>query len=61
MIIKNHASEIEKALHLDADSVIHEGNFIFSGKLNGNAVEITTKPVDEEQANIAITFVRFMD
>lgn len=61
MIIKNHANEIEKALHLDADSVIHEGNFIFSGKLDGNAVEITTKPIDEEQTKIKIAFVRFLD
>ena len=61
MIIKNQASEIEKALHLDADSVIHKGNFIFSGTLGGNAVEITTKPADEEQTEIKVTFVRFMD
>ena len=54
MKVTNHTTEIEKALHLDEGSVKHEGNFLFSGKLNGCKVMICTEPVDEMQNEISI-------
>ena len=54
MKVQNHTTAIEKALHLDEGSVKHEGNFLFSGKLNGCKVMICTEPVDEMQNEISI-------
>lgn len=41
-------------LHLEEGSTQHEGNFIFSGKLNGHYVMIMTEPTDEEQSEVNI-------
>jgi hypothetical protein len=54
MEVKNNATAIEKALHLDAGSCKHEGNFQFSATLNGHRVLVNTEPVDDEQENINI-------
>lgn len=54
MKVQNHTTAIEKALHLDEGSVKHEGNFLFSGKLNGYKVMICTEPADEMQNEISI-------
>ena len=48
MRVQNNSKAIKKALRLDADSVKHVGNFIFTGKLNGHDVTISTEPADED-------------
>lgn len=48
MRVQNDSKAIEKALRLDTGSVKHAGNFIFTGKLNGHDVTISTEPADEE-------------
>lgn len=61
MRVKNDIKEIEKVLHLDKGSTKHEGNFIFSGKLNGHGVMVITEPVDEEQSKINISSVEIAE
>ena len=48
MRVQNDSKALEKALRLDTGSVKHAGNFIFTGKLNGFDVTISTEPTDEE-------------
>lgn len=59
----NHSvtTEIEKALHLDEGSVKHEGNFFFSGKLNGHKVQICTEPADDDQESVNIYSIEIGD
>lgn len=54
MKVQNHTTAIENALHLDEGSVKHEGNFLFSGKLNGCKVMIGTEPIDDNLEEISI-------
>lgn len=61
MRVKNDIKEIEKVLHLDKGSTKHEGNFIFSGKLNGHKVMVITEPADEEQSKVNISSVEIAE
>lgn len=61
MKVTNHTTEIEKALHLDEGSVKHEGNFFFSGKLNGHKVQICTEPADDDQESVNIYSIEIGD
>ncbi len=54
MKVKNSATAIENALHLDSGSCRHEGNFQFSATLNGHRVLVNTEPIDDEQEYIEI-------
>ena len=61
MKVTNHTTEIEKALHLDEGSVKHEGNFFFSGKLNGHKVQICTEPANDDQESVNIYSIEIGD
>lgn len=61
MRVKNDIKEIEKALHLEEGSTQHEGNFIFSGKLNGHCVMVITEPADGEQNEINISSIEIAE
>ena len=50
MKVQNHTTAIENALHLDEGSVKHEGNFFFSGRLNGHKVQICAEPDDDQES-----------
>lgn len=54
MRVKNHTTAIENALHLDAGSCKHEGDFHFSATLNGHRVLVNAEPADDEQEYITI-------
>ncbi len=54
MKVENNATAIEKALHLDAGSCKHEGDFHFSATLNGHRVLVNTEPADNEYEFINI-------
>ena len=58
MILKNHASELEKAFDLDGGSVKHLYNFIFEGTKDGRTVTIYATPADETFETIEIQSVR---
>lgn len=58
MILKNHASEIEKAFELDGGSVKHLRDFIFEGTKAGRTVTVYTMPADEDFETIEIKSVR---
>lgn len=59
MKVQNDSKALEKALKLDADSVKHAGNFIFTCKLNGHDVTINTEPADEEFDTLNVLIVEF--
>lgn len=42
-------------------SVKHEGNFFFSGKLNGHKVQICTEPADDDQESVNIYSIEIGD
>ena len=54
MKVKSHAAAMENALHLDAGSCKHEGDFHFSATLNGHRVLVNAEPEDDEQEYITI-------
>lgn len=58
MILKNHASEIEKAFELDSGSVKHLRDFIFEGTKAGRTVTVYTMPADEDFETIEIKSVK---
>lgn len=61
MKVQNDSKALEKALRLDADSVKHAGNFIFTGKLNGFDVTISTEPADEEFDTLKVLKVEIVN
>ena len=54
MTVANHATEIEKTLHLDPGSCKHEGNFQFSATLNGYKVMVNAEPIKSKQEIINV-------
>lgn len=58
MILKNHASKIEKAFDLDFGSVKHLRDFIFEGTKNNKIVTVFTYPADEDFTTIEVKSVR---
>ena len=61
MRVKNDIKEIEKVLHLDNGSTQNEGNFIFSGKMNGHCVMVITELADGEKNEINISSIEIAE
>ena len=61
MKVINHTVEIQRALRLDEGSVRHEGNFFFSGRLNGYNVLICTEPANDEQTEVNVYSIEIKD
>lgn len=56
-IVPNDGKTLVDALELDAGTLQHTGNFVFSATKNGKAVTIYTEPCDDEQEFLIVNEV----